>query len=120
MNLMNKLRTMIPGHRISILYFALLLFLPVSCGLVASAEVSHTRSQLVGLELGMSKAEAIEQMGKPWKTEAFEREGQAYMMLYYKTQRISNGKTSLEEMTPLLLREDVLIGWGFGVLDLME
>jgi outer membrane protein assembly factor BamE (lipoprotein component of BamABCDE complex) len=99
---------------------ACLIALTPSCGLVAEAEVSHTRSQLADLEIGQTKDEVVRRMGPAWKTEAFHRGGEDYLLLYYRTQRIPGVEITNEELTPLLFRGEALIGWGFGVLELME
>ena len=111
-----------PRPQSLIAFFAVLALLSQgSCGLAAEAEVSYTRSQLADLEIGQSKEEVIQHMGPAWKTEAFQRKGDTYLLLYYRTQRIPGDfRVTIEEMTPLLFRDQKLIGWGLGVLELME
>ena len=60
----------------------------------------------------MSQDEVLQKMGKPWKTEAFMKDNSPHVVLYYVTQRIPDGATTDDEMTPVVFRDGTLIGWG--------
>ncbi len=70
------------------------------------------------LSLGESR-QAIEQLlGEPDLVDAFDREGDEIKILFYRTQHErSDGKTTRDETTPLVFRNDVLTGWGASAVD---
>ena len=82
------------------------------CALMKDIRASHNRERLTELKIGMTREEVLEHKGKPWKTEAFVKDGDTYTVLYYVTQRIPDGATTDEEMTPVVFRGQSLIGWG--------
>jgi outer membrane protein assembly factor BamE (lipoprotein component of BamABCDE complex) len=56
-------------------------------------------------------------LGAPNFSEAFTHSGDAYRVLYYRTQhRHSDGDTTKDETTPLIFKNDRLIGWGHDAL----
>lgn len=69
------------------------------------------------LEMGATRSSVKAELGTPHYTEAFVQQGQEYRVLYYRTQhRHADGETSKDETTPLVFKEDQLIGWGEDVL----
>ena len=82
------------------------------CAITKDIEASSNRDKLSELHIGMSKDEVLQDMGKPWKTEAFMKDDKPHVVLYYVTQRIPDGTTTDEEMTPVVFRDGTLIGWG--------
>ena len=90
----------------------LVLILISGCAITKDIEASRNRDRLGDLRIGMKQEEVLQHMGKPWKNEAFMKNEKAYTVLYYVTQRIPDGTTTDEEMTPVVFREGILIGWG--------
>lgn len=77
----------------------------------------HNRYEIAHLEIGMSGTEVRERLGRPDISEAFTRDGAEYRILYYRTQHSrSDGKTTRDETTPLVFRDDRLEGWGETML----
>ena len=69
------------------------------------------------LDIGMQRSVVEGRLGNPNDSEAFVREADEYRVLYYRTRhRHSDGETSRDETTPLVFRNDELIGWGDSVL----
>ena len=79
------------------------------------------RRLISGLEINTPRSEIIEKMGSPSISEAFNKDGNDYMVLYYRTQhRHSDNETTKDETTPLVFKNDKLIGWGENSLSLVE
>jgi len=93
-------------------------------------------SNLKRLEVGMSKDEMLAVMGteqdiqaynlytpakkfsNPYKTEIHRIEGREYEVVFYYTDfHTADGKVTEDELTPLVLREDKLLGWGWELFD---
>jgi outer membrane protein assembly factor BamE (lipoprotein component of BamABCDE complex) len=56
-------------------------------------------------------------LGAPNFSEAFTHSGETFRVLYYRTQhRHSDGDTTKDETTPLVFKNDKLIGWGNDAL----
>ena len=56
-------------------------------------------------------------LGAPNFSEAFTHSDEQYRVLYYRTQhRHSDGDTTKDETTPLVFKNDKLIGWGNDAL----
>lgn len=73
----------------------------------------YNRQQIARLEIGMTRAEVLERLGEPDITEAYTRGGTEYRILHYRTQhRRSDDKTTRDETTPLVFRDERLEGWG--------
>jgi len=69
------------------------------------------------LEINDSRHTIIEQLGAPDFSEAFMKENDTYRILFYRTQhKSSDGQTSKDETTPLIFKNDKLIGWGIDSL----
>lgn len=76
------------------------------------------RTTLAKLSLGMSKDQVMILMGAADFSESYLQQsaGQAdkeVLVLFYRTQRTqSDGKTTKDECTPVVLSNHVLVGWG--------
>lgn len=76
------------------------------------------RQMISQLELGTSRNQVTTLMGAPSLSEAFSQDGVDYRILYYRTQkRHSDGETTKDETTPLVFKNDKLIGWGEETLN---
>jgi outer membrane protein assembly factor BamE (lipoprotein component of BamABCDE complex) len=77
----------------------------------------ENRALISELAIKSSRAYVINKMGTPNFTEAFVKGNDEYRVLYYRTQhRHSDGDTTKDETTPLVFKNDLLIGWGHKVL----
>ena len=75
------------------------------------------RKNLLKLDVGMSKSEVIEIMGKPYRREAIENTE----WLLYKTE--SRHAMMVDErayLTPLFLQDGTLVGWGNTYWNIIE
>jgi outer membrane protein assembly factor BamE (lipoprotein component of BamABCDE complex) len=69
------------------------------------------------LVIGTQRANVLNRMGTPNFSEAFVKDAQQYSVLFYRTHHIeSDSSTTKEETTPLVFKDDKLIGWGADVL----
>ena len=85
----------------------------VGCAGLEKARLGeNNRDKLSSLSIGMDRSRVLGEMGKPWKTEAYAKGGSTYFVLYYVTSHIPDGKTTDEEMTPLIFKDNKLQGWG--------
>jgi hypothetical protein len=79
------------------------------------------RKEISALSLGMQRSAVIERLGTPNDSEAFQHDGEEVRVLFYRTQRKhSDGETTRDETTPLVFKNDQLIGWGKSVYDEMR
>ncbi len=83
------------------------------CGAVKGLEASANRNQLDKLQVGMTTDQVRQAMGKPYKSEFYGSK----QMWFYITEWQSDGQTTLDEMTPLVFENDILLGWGSNFLD---
>ena len=73
------------------------------------------------LEINDTRQSILEQLGAPDFSEAFTKDGDNYRVLFYRTQHEhSDGETSKDETTPLVFKNDQLIGWGHDALVLAK
>ena len=73
----------------------------------------QNQQKIAALKLGMSIDQVQALMGTPSFNEAFESQGKAVHVLFYRTQhQHSDGKTTKDECTPLIFTADTLTGWG--------
>ncbi len=80
-------------------------------------EQRENREIISNLEIGMERDQVVSQLGTPNFSEAFSRDGDEFRVLFFRTQhRHSDGDTTRDETTPLIFRNDTLIGWGNEVL----
>jgi hypothetical protein len=80
-------------------------------------EQTDNRKQISDLQLNTSRLDIIQKLGVPNFLEAFVKETDEYRVLFYRTQHIhSDGDTTKDETTPLVFKNDKLIGWGQDML----
>lgn len=80
----------------------------------------NNRNNLIKLSLGMSKDQVMTLMGTADLSEAYiqqsAQQGEAnkeVLVLFYRTQHThSDGKTTKDECTPIVLSNNALVGWG--------
>lgn len=65
------------------------------------------------LNLGQSRPAVESDLGAADFSEAFQRNGSSYRVLFYRTERTQDdGRTTKDETTPLVFIGDKLVGWG--------
>jgi outer membrane protein assembly factor BamE (lipoprotein component of BamABCDE complex) len=80
-------------------------------------EQRDNRQAISELEIGLARNQVVGQLGTPNFSEAFTRDGDEFRVLSYRTRhRHSDGETTRDETTPLVFKNDKLIGWGEEVL----
>lgn len=78
----------------------------------------ENRSLISQLSLNTDHSSILKKMGIPELSEAFVTGGIEYKVLYYRTQHhTSDGDTTKDETTPLVFKDEKLIGWGQLALD---
>ena len=71
------------------------------------------REAISQLQLGQSLDAVKAELGVPADSEAFLKEDTEVKVLFYRTRRAhADGETTRDEMTPLVFRDNVLVGWG--------
>jgi hypothetical protein len=79
---------------------------------------SNNREAISKLNVGMSRSAVIDRLGTPDDSEAFTENGEEYRVLFYRTRhKHSDGETTRDETTPLVFRNDELVGWGNAVYE---
>ena len=74
---------------------------------------TYNAKQIGQLEFSMSKDDVIRMLGSPDISEAKETQSGAHQVLFYRTHHVtSDGITTKDECTPLLFRNNELVGWG--------
>lgn len=69
------------------------------------------------LEVNDSRESILEQLGAPDFSEAYSKGSDDYRILFYRTQREhSDGETTKDETTPLVFKNNRLVGWGIDAL----
>lgn len=77
-------------------------------------ETQLTRREAISqLQLGQSLETVKAELGVPTDSEAFLEENTEVRVLFYRTRRThADGETTRDEMTPLVFRDNSLVGWG--------
>lgn len=76
-------------------------------------EQRTNREAISNLALGSSTAAVMDKLGTPADSEAFTQDDIEVRVLFYRTRhKQSDGETTRDETTPLVFRDDQLIGWG--------
>ena len=106
----------------------------------AENQRTHNRQQLSLLHAGMAKEEVTRVMGNkegswchasiflvcirsetlsnPYRTAGFEAQGRQYEVLYYYTdEKVAEKAIVDDELTPVLLENDKLVGWGRDLIE---
>lgn len=83
-------------------------------------ERQHDNQTLIQqMEIGTPIEQVFEQLGTADFTEAFATEEHGYRILRYRTHhRREDGKTTVDETTPLLFEDGRLVGWGHRAVNL--
>ena len=70
------------------------------------------------LDLGRGMASIEADLGNADFVESFQRDGDDFRVLYYRTQRVhDDGKTTMDETIPLVFIDRELVGWGHSAID---
>ncbi|WP_444996688.1 DUF3192 domain-containing protein [Aliikangiella sp. IMCC44359] len=81
----------------------------------------ENREIISNLYVQANRKDIISKLGAPNFSEAFAKDGDEYRILYYRAQhRHSDGDTTKDETTPLVFKNDKLLGWGEKALKLLE
>lgn len=84
------------------------------------SEEDLNRRNIAGLTHGQSAIDVINAMGDADFDENIRIEDAQYRVLYYRTHRVkSDGKTTKDECTPIVFRNDELYGWGENQLKVL-
>lgn len=68
---------------------------------------------ITNVKLGASKTSIEADLGQPDYRDSFQRNGDTFEVLYYRTQhQHSDGKTTRDETTPLVFVDNLLVGYG--------
>lgn len=71
------------------------------------------REAISRLQLGQGLDAVTGELGTPVDSEAFLDGDTEVKVLFYRTRRAhADGETTRDEMTPLVFRDNVLVGWG--------
>jgi len=74
---------------------------------------TENRELISQLALNAERNSVIAKLGAPSFSDAFIKDGAEYRVLYYRTQHTqSDGETTKDGTTPLVFKNDQLIGWG--------
>ncbi len=74
---------------------------------------NRNREYIDHLELGQNMASIRSDLGDPDFNESFQRNGEEFQVIYYRTRHVDNdGITTMNETTPLVFIDGVLVGWG--------
>ena len=86
-------------------------FFLVGCG---KLPIYKNQNNLLKLQKGMSKGKVLEVMGAPNFDEVYESlYGHTLMIAYYYTHHQKfDGKITKDECTPVVIKNEKLIGWG--------
>jgi hypothetical protein len=84
------------------------------------SEQRQNKQDIAKLNLGQSKDSVVDRMGRADFNEALQKDGTQYQLLWYRTHHVdSDGETTKDECTPLVFKNNELIGWGNTALDLL-
>ena len=100
---------------ISIFIISLTFLFIVGCAgspIRRGGEAARNRSNLAKLNLGMTKNEVVNSMGRPSKTEAYDIQGTNLEFWHYRTEY--NWLLGTLEDTALVFEDSILKGWGLG------
>jgi outer membrane protein assembly factor BamE (lipoprotein component of BamABCDE complex) len=81
------------------------------------AQQEKNRQLISDLEINTSRQAVVSLLGAPEFSEAYTQGTQEYRVLYYRTHHVeSDGDTTKDETTPLVFKNNQLIGWGHNTL----
>lgn len=79
------------------------------------------RQSISQLDIGQERSSVQMAMGTPDFSEAFTLDDDQYRVLYYRTQRKHHDSdTSKDETTPLVFKNERLLGWGHDTLKTLQ
>lgn len=92
---------------------ALILFTSVNCYNWQAIQ-KRNRTNLMKLELDMTKSKVVQIMGTPTLNEAYktEDEGELVILFYYTNRKWADGNYTKDECIPIVFKNGILIGWG--------
>jgi hypothetical protein len=95
------------------------IFFLSSCASYGPFQVNANRRNLDHLRVGMSKSEVLSVMGAPYQREVFPGQDNIPVeVLLYQTKFVGMAiPPSDEELTPIVFRNNQLIGWGRNFYD---
>ena len=77
------------------------------------SEQRDNRELISNLKLNITRSVVFDQLGVPSYSDAFAKGSDEYRILYYRTQHTkSDGETTKDETTPLVFKNNKLVGWG--------
>jgi outer membrane protein assembly factor BamE (lipoprotein component of BamABCDE complex) len=93
---------------------ALIMLVAISGCVTPGMRMDRNNSNLLTLEMEMTKQQVLEIMGKPDLNEAYKSLYGKYMVIffYYTQRQRSDGNTTKDECTPVIFENGKLIGWG--------
>jgi hypothetical protein len=104
----------------------LLVLMVWGCGSSLEQLRTRNRENLLRLSLGMSKfdvlqimgTETVESVNNPYRVETPKgKDGELYEVLFYHTDKKKKSDLiSDSELTPIVFKDNVLIGWGWAFL----
>ncbi|QHJ13458.1 hypothetical protein FX988_03719 [Paraglaciecola mesophila] len=81
----------------------------------------HNRKEVARLQPNLTTGEVMDRMGVADFSEFVKKGDDQYHVLYYRTQRVDDdGVTTKDECTPLVLKNDQLVGWGNSALAMLS
>ncbi|MGX5175236.1 DUF3192 domain-containing protein [Aliikangiella sp. IMCC44653] len=81
------------------------------------AQQEKNRELISALEMNTSRQAVVSLLGAPHFSEAFTQDSGEYRVLFYRTHHVeSDGDTTKDETTPLIFKNNKLIGWGHNTL----
>lgn len=79
------------------------------------------RKEVARLQPNLSTGEVMDRMGVADFSEFVKKGDDQYHVLYYRTQRKEDdGVTTKDECTPLVIKNDQLVGWGDSALNMLN
>jgi outer membrane protein assembly factor BamE (lipoprotein component of BamABCDE complex) len=82
------------------------------CGPMKGFNAAANRDKIQNISVGMTKEQVKQIVGKPYKTEVYGTNE----VWFYITEWKPDGRTTNDEMTPLVFDKGSLIGWGQAFL----
>lgn len=74
---------------------------------------TNNLQQINQLQLGARADDVRSLLGAPDFSELFEKDGEQVLVLFYRTHHVkSDNKTTKDECTPLVFKNNLLTGWG--------
>lgn len=79
------------------------------------------KKHIAKLTPNQNYADVLERMGTADFNEFYSKNNNSYHVLYYRTQRIDgDGVTTKNECTPLVFKNEVLVGWGDSAYTMID